>query len=556
MKSTQILLVTLALSGVPTQAAQGPCGFHSIAAAANARRAPIAVNAEHVIFGGDNLTSLTTYRRDPATGQLILGDVISGPFAFAPFGSALSLAGDRLAVLSAHSNGSVETWRFDGAHWVLESRLPQRPFAFDGSYGLVLGDDTLAFSSPIGVEIWDWDGAAAVWNQDQVVPRPSGGNLLFAQDIAFDGRTLAIGDPANERVMVYRRLVDGSLEWQQAIGAAVSGFGRFGTSIELDRSTLVIAREGIRPRQSVEVYRFIPSLNGWTFAQRIDSPELGGVNSVLQEYFGTHLRLSRGTLLVGAPGARMGTFEPVGAILVYKELANSGTFRLERVLDGVSATPPLAGRLLGLEIALHDGIAAVARSGPGATALNHDSWHIFAPGSTDCDQDGTADACEILRGLDFDDNRNGFVDSCEAIGMRYCAPAAVNSAGSAARLSAFGSPLVLLYSVDLVVTGLPRNVLGYVVASQGNQVSVDPANWQGSLCIGGAPQSGPVGGLRNSGPQGRFDIWTNRPVLPLGGGLTPILPGTTWNFQCWYSDPGAMPSATYSDALAIQFGLF
>ena len=77
--------------------------------------------------------------------------------------------------------------------------------------------------------------------------------------------------------------------------------------------------------------------------------------------------------------------------------------------------------------------------------------------------------------------------------------------------------------------------------------------WNGSLCLGGAPIALSVGGPRVAGVDGAFVVNYNRPLLPVGAGLVPVLPGQTWNFQCWYQDQGVTPASSYSDAVAVTF---
>jgi hypothetical protein len=534
--------------------AQGPCDLRVLDSSSIFTERNIDLDARHVALAGFGTTRhISTYLRDPQTGDLTFDMQITNPFlgSAVRFGVNVALDAGRLAVASDGGAG-VRIYVHGPSGWTLEQELGSIQTPVGEKIGLALWGDLLLVAAVGGVEAWERDGTTGVWQLEHVIPRPAGGTLKFGEDLAFDGRALAVADLWAGRVSVYRRSFSGTFDWLQDIRSALSPHTvGFAAQVEMDDLGLVIAREAHLPDQPLEVHHYVPSTGQWTMVQVIEPPfPQGELNPNQPHYFGTELRLSRGTLVVSAPAtATNGPLADDGALFVYKQQQGSKTFRLERTLLAGVPGSPVTGDYLGLALALDDGLLAVS----GSALFAPSRFQIFVPGSTDCDQDGNADACEILLGQAFDDNRNGFVDECELSGVRYCSPAVPNSTGATGRMNVFGSTSVLFFNLDLVVSGIPPGALGYVLASRQNQVVTNPGGSLGDLCVAGGAIARGLGGARSAAPDGRISIVYNRPVVPLPGGLEPILPGQTWHFQCWYLDPAMIPRSNFSDAVAVTF---
>ncbi|MEZ5990719.1 MAG: SUMF1/EgtB/PvdO family nonheme iron enzyme [Planctomycetota bacterium] len=82
----------------------------------------------------------------------------------------------------------------------------------------------------------------------------------------------------------------------------------------------------------------------------------------------------------------------------------------------------------------------------------------------------------------------------------------------------------------------------------------NPGGSAGNLCLGN-PIGRLVGGVAvNSGATGVVDVTANLNVLPQPTGAVAVLPGETWNFQCWYRDAvGGSATSNFSDGLAVLF---
>jgi len=132
----------------------------------------------------------------------------------------------------------------------------------------------------------------------------------------------------------------------------------------------------------------------------------------------------------------------------------------------------------------------------------------------------------------------------ERLGTRYCDPAVPNSTGSPAEITALGSGATLANDVTLSVAQLPPGEFGYFLTGRTQGLSQPPGS-QGRLCL-----AGNIGRYDQdivTGPYGQLTLdLTGMPVNP----TTAVLPGETWNFQCWYRDGG---TSNFSDALEVTF---
>ena len=133
------------------------------------------------------------------------------------------------------------------------------------------------------------------------------------------------------------------------------------------------------------------------------------------------------------------------------------------------------------------------------------------------------------------------------INTRYCSPANVNSTGSPGVVGAFGSAEVAQNNLTLTASDLPPAQFGYFLAGR-TQGMVIPPNSSGVLCITGNIGRLNAPALIIQGPSGSAPVdLTAIPVNP----TSPVLPGESWNFQCWYRDLGN--TSNFTDAIEITF---
>ncbi|MCP3915933.1 MAG: hypothetical protein GY711_10295 [bacterium] len=138
------------------------------------------------------------------------------------------------------------------------------------------------------------------------------------------------------------------------------------------------------------------------------------------------------------------------------------------------------------------------------------------------------------------------------LGTRYCSPGNPNSSGLSARITVDGSPFVSDQDLTLIADQLPAGEFGYFLVGA-NQGTFQPPGSQGILCLAcGFQGCGGIGrfnqaGFIIQGPSGSISV--DLTVLPTSPPVA-VLPGDTWNFQCWHRDQG---SSNFSDAVSVLF---
>lgn len=148
--------------------------------------------------------------------------------------------------------------------------------------------------------------------------------------------------------------------------------------------------------------------------------------------------------------------------------------------------------------------------------------------------------------------RVGVYSPALPIGTRYCSPANAGSSGRPAIIQAYGSPLVSENCLSLTVNGLPIASFGYFIGGTGT-ASATPPGALGTVCVGGSN----IARFNSTpqivrGPTGSIEIDVQ--AIP-GNPPQPVLPGETWNFQCWFRDstPAGVATSNFSDAVGVTF---
>ena len=132
--------------------------------------------------------------------------------------------------------------------------------------------------------------------------------------------------------------------------------------------------------------------------------------------------------------------------------------------------------------------------------------------------------------------------------QNYCGPAVANSSGVPAAISFFGSCRVSDAAFHVKASQLPPGQFGYFLTSMDQGFFMPPSS-QGNVCLGGNIGRF-VAQIQNSGPCGNFDIQVDLSALPVNP-ATPVLPGDSWNFQCWYRDVGN--TNNFTDGIEVSF---
>jgi hypothetical protein len=50
-----------------------------------------------------------------------------------------------------------------------------------------------------------------------------------------------------------------------------------------------------------------------------------------------------------------------------------------------------------------------------------------------------------------------------------------------------------------------------------------------------------------------FSVTLDLTAFPQPGGTHGVMPGETWNFQCWYRDANPGPTSNFTDGISITF---
>jgi hypothetical protein len=141
--------------------------------------------------------------------------------------------------------------------------------------------------------------------------------------------------------------------------------------------------------------------------------------------------------------------------------------------------------------------------------------------------------------------------SAQSLGAKYYCPAADNSTGSPAVISATGSDVVGGNALNLLASGMPNNQFGFFLVGPATGLVANPGGSQGTICIGGG--LGRFNGqVMNSGSSGTISAVVDTLAVPVNP-LTAIAGGETWHFQAWYRDLNPGTASNFTDAIAIGF---
>jgi len=135
------------------------------------------------------------------------------------------------------------------------------------------------------------------------------------------------------------------------------------------------------------------------------------------------------------------------------------------------------------------------------------------------------------------------------IGASECGPAALNSTGSPASITAAGSVSVAADDVTLTATDVPPLQFGLFLASMDAGTGM-PAGSQGVLCLGSPIGRYPVTAASLAGEMTQtVDV----SAIPQPNVLVAAAAGETWRFQAWFRDANPSPTSNFTDAVAITF---
>jgi hypothetical protein len=139
------------------------------------------------------------------------------------------------------------------------------------------------------------------------------------------------------------------------------------------------------------------------------------------------------------------------------------------------------------------------------------------------------------------------------IGTPYCAPAAPNSTGLAAEITALGASAAAADNVTLLASQVPPQTTVLFLASQAQGNIPGVGGGQGTLCLGNpiGRFAGPRVRMANSAGLASLQIDLDR--VPQGTGFVQVQAGSTWNLQAWYRDTNPAATSNLTSAVSVVF---
>lgn len=310
-------------------------------------------------------------------------------------GSAgIALDGDVLAV---STGGWIDVYRFDGASWVLEENLVS-PNGVNIQQVAISGDRLLGaarFINPSGyqgtVHVFRKDPGGWV-HESTLVASDGQASDFFGTSVAIDGEHAVVGavgpvhGPSNGAVYVFRRTGTTWIEEEKILPAGESNF--FGVNVAIDDEVIVIGTS------ANTAYSYHLEGNDW-----VEEPNLVPIDAFGQtdSVFGYSVAISNGSLFVGSP-AQSGV--PDGSAHLFYRDGNTWS-PVRRFVP----LPQLDRVQFGLAVALGSNAAYVGS--------NNFPAHAFSALAPDCDGNGQIDLCQVTAAISQDCNANSLPDACD-----------------------------------------------------------------------------------------------------------------------------------------------
>ncbi|MFM7298988.1 MAG: thrombospondin type 3 repeat-containing protein, partial [Planctomycetota bacterium] len=199
------------------------------------------------------------------------------------------------------------------------------------------------------------------------------------------------------------------------------------------------------------------------------------------------------------------------------------------------------------------GVSDVDTDGDGLSDCVDNCAGLPNPGQSDCDGDGTGDACAIAAGA-FDTDADGVPDTCELGAVFAYCTAGTSTNGCVPVMSATGVPSAAAFSGFLVrcnqLEGQKTALCFYSL--QGPSALSWGLNSTSFRCVGNPSQrvqiqsTGGTSGQCNGSYAIDFAAYLRTQPGALGA---PLAPGRVYNLQIWYRDPPAAKGTNLSGGL-------
>jgi len=523
----------------------------------------------------------------PAVAQCPLDPLATGAAPGDELGAALALAGDRawVGVPGADAQaGAVRVFHVDGEGWIEEAPLAPATPAAGARFGaaLAFGAGRLAVGAPAdpghaaasgAVYLFESDGAGLA-QAARLLPPQAGAD--FGAAVGVDGEWVAVGAPRARAAgvvtgAVYLFRLD-ALDWKlmQCLELPTPQVdARFGAALELVGERLIVGAPGaLAGLGDARVFDFADG--AWLESEWLlpPYPQPGAA-------FGSAVAIDGPRALVGAP-LHDGAAADSGAAFLFEWPESPWG-------EGWTPRDPAASHF-GARVALAPTRALVgAPASDAAGALDCGAAYLFEKSEFGWIESTRFEPPVLLAGAAFgsavsiDDGRalvappelgageaHTFEQPRALVRFCYCyftAPCGnpdreagcATSSGAGALLSVCGSASVTSDDLVLRARGVPAHEFGLMFMG-GGQTQV--AFGDGNRCV----SSGATGVFRfpiaRSSADGALTAGPGLVAHSLGfADAGRLRAGDTWNFQCWFRDPGGPCGSAFNltNGLEITF---
>lgn len=523
----------------------------------------LAVHGQWAVLGGEGGPSsgfdATLQRYDPQTQRWTVDRVLvpTGSPLLSSFGSAVDIGEQLLVVGDPYygfgfpEDGDAFGWYLDPASQTWLETPPLRPAQLPagGFFGWSVAVDGLqvlvgSYTAPQGglpesgaAYLFRFDPGAWAWSlQDTLSPAAPVANMAFGRDVALDGSTAWVASSGSfsnplTAVHVFRRLSNGTTWTESQVLPSPGGSGL--PRIDLDGTLGALAAGGqawVLRKDAAGNFQYEVELSALTTRVPVE------------------VAVSQGRVAAGAP------FDgEAGLALVFAQPAcGGGTWQQTAELSTIHKHQPSTSPRFGSALDW-DGERLMAGMPnyrePGSLASSQKGGASTFSLSSDCDNNGVDDSCDIAAGA-ADLDGDGILDACEAVGSRYCSPNVPNSTGEAAFLLLQGRDDVASNRFVFSMGNLPQGQFGIFLVSRSAGFLPGAGGAAGNLCLGaGIGRVLPLPFFYSSESDGFIHWPGDLEAMPLNP-TVPVQAGESLFFQGWYRDGS---TSNFSDAVRVSF---
>jgi len=199
----------------------------------------------------------------------------------------------------------------------------------------------------------------------------------FGVQISVDGNTLAVAAPGENSgvgaVYIFVKSNDGATQVAKLTASDGVAQENFGSSVSISGNTIVIgsADHSVGSNQSQgAAYVFVEPPSGW--ANMTQTAELTASDGAANDLFGSGIAIRGNTLVVGAPGATVGSNSEQGAAYVFVEPAGGWQNMLQTAK--LTASNGAAQNALGASVSISSN--ALVAAAPGGND-GHGAAYVF-----------------------------------------------------------------------------------------------------------------------------------------------------------------------------------